>query len=205
MGKIGIMGGTFDPIHNGHLALAEAAYHQFSLDSVIFMPTGNPPHKEGKKVLDGKLRIQMVQLATADIPYFHCSDLEVRREGKTYTADTLTWLCKQYPKDCFYYIVGADSLDYMDQWYRPSIIFQKAIILAAMRKTQSMERVLSIKKMLEEKYNGTIHLLNCPEIDVSSSELRNLVLKQHSISGKLPVTVEQFIEKHFLYQSNNKE
>ena len=200
MGNIGIMGGTFDPIHNGHLALAEAAYRQFSLDSVFFMPTGNPPHKEGSHVLDAKLRLQMVTIAISDIPYFDCSDLEVKRAGKTYTSDTLTWLCERYPEDTFYYIVGADSLDYMDEWHMPEVIFQKAIILAAMRKTQSLERVLSVKQLLEEKYHGTIHLLDCPEIDVSSSEIRNLVSKQCSVSGKLPAMVEQFIYEYSLYQ-----
>lgn len=199
MSKIGIMGGTFDPIHNGHLALADAAYHEFSLDRICFMPTGNPPHKEGKHVLDANLRLQMVELTIADYPYFEYSDLEIQRKGKTYTADTLTWLCNANPNDQFYYIVGADSLDYMDRWYRPSIIFQKATILAAMRNTQSLDRVISVKQMLEQTYNGTIYLMNCPEIDVSSSEIRSLVANHQTISGKVPSKVEQFIYDHALY------
>ncbi len=203
MSKIGIMGGTFDPVHNGHLALAATAYRQFHLDRVYFMPTGTPPHKEGKQVLKADLRLEMVKLAIADYPYFGYSDLEIQRKGLTYTADTLTILSKKYPYNQFYYIVGADSLDYMDCWYHPEVIFQRAIVLAAMRQTQSMERILAVKQMLEQKYSGVIHLLDCPEINVSSSEIRNRIAQHDSISGQLPMAVEQFIYEHSLYETSN--
>ena len=167
------------------------------------MPTGTPPHKEGKQVLKANLRLEMVKLAIADYPYFGYSDLEIQRKGLTYTADTLTILSKKYPYNKFYYIVGADSLDYMDCWYHPEVIFQRAIVLAAMRQTQSMERILAVKQMLEQKYSGVIHLLDCPEINVSSSEIRNRIAQHDSISGQLPMAVEQFIYEHSLYETSN--
>lgn len=199
------MGGTFDPIHNGHLALAATAYRQFHLDRVYFMPTGTPPHKEGKQVLKAESRLEMVKLAIADYPYFGYSDIEIQRKGMTYTADTLTVLCEKCPQNQFYYIVGADSLDYMDQWYHPEIIFQKAVILAAMRETQSMERILAVKQMLEQKYHGMIYLLDCPEINVSSSEIRNRIQRHDSISGQVPMVVEQFIQEHSFYTECSHE
>lgn len=106
--KIGIMGGTFDPIHNGHLALGEEAYRQFSLDEVVFMPTGIPPHKAGKKIADAGDRNYMVEAAVAATPYFSCSDMELRRHRTTYTAETLTAASGQRIQETeYYYIVGA--------------------------------------------------------------------------------------------------
>ncbi len=126
--KVGIMGGTFDPIHNGHLLLGEEAYRQFALDEVVFMPTGIPPHKAGKKIADAADRKRMVELAVANTAYFSCSDMELMRHRTTYTAETLTLLKEKNPDTEYYYIVGADSLDQMDGWYHPEIIFQKAVI-----------------------------------------------------------------------------
>ena len=110
MAKIGILGGTFDPIHNGHLRLGREAYEQFGLDAVWFMPTGNPPHKKDHKITEGEMREHMVKLAIADTPYFLYSDFELRRRGNTYTAQTLSLLREEYREDTFYFIIGADSL-----------------------------------------------------------------------------------------------
>lgn len=199
MKKIGIMGGTFDPIHNGHLMLAQQAYEQYKLDHVIFLPTGIPPHKHGI-IASGEDRKKMVELAISGCTYFSCSDLEVRQKKTTYTAHSLTYFCERNPNSTFYYIVGADSLDYMEQWYHPEIIFQKAVVLAAMRNTESHEEVSASKKLLEKRYNAVIHFLDCPPFDISSSEVRECVRQEIPITGKIPDAVIQYMEKHQLYR-----
>ena len=129
MAKIGILGGTFDPVHNGHLALGKQAYEQFKLDEIWFMPSGHPPHKKSRLVTQGKEREDMVKLAIASVSYFVYSDFELKREGNTYTAQTLTLLREAYPQHEFYFIIGADSLYEIEQWYterNPSIVLRRS-------------------------------------------------------------------------------
>ncbi|HIS55838.1 MAG: nicotinate-nucleotide adenylyltransferase [Lachnospiraceae bacterium] len=197
--KIGIMGGTFDPIHNGHLALGEEAYRQFSLDEVVFMPTGIPPHKAGKKIADAGDRNYMVEAAVAATPYFSCSDMELRRHRTTYTAETLTQLRAENPETEYYYIVGADSLEQMDGWYHPEIIFQNAVILAAMRQTQTAEEFSNAKEMLENKYGASIYLLKGPIMPVSSSQIRAYIRDGVSAEAYLPRPVWEYIKEKKLY------
>ena len=109
MRRIGILGGTFDPVHNGHLLLGEQAYREYGLDEIWFMPCGHPPHKKSRLVTQGKEREDMVKLAIASVSYFVYSDFELKREGNTYTAQTLTLLREAYPQHEFYFIIGADS------------------------------------------------------------------------------------------------
>lgn len=197
--KIGIMGGTFDPIHNGHLALGEEAYRQFFLDEVVFMPTGIPPHKAGKKIADAGDRKYMVEAAVAATPYFSCSDMELRRHRTTYTAETLTQLRSENPETEYYYIVGADSLEQMDGWYHPEIIFQNAVILAAMRQTQTAEAFSNAKEMLENKYGASIYLLQGPIMPVSSSKIREYIRDGVSAEAYLPQPVWEYIKEKKLY------
>ena len=132
MRKIGIMGGTFDPIHNGHIMLGRQAYAEYNLDEVWYMPSGQPPHKKGRHVTESAERCHMVKLAIQDIPYFVFSDFEVRRTGKnTYTAETLALLGEKYPDVHFYFIVGADSLFEIEKWYHPEEVMARATLMAA--------------------------------------------------------------------------
>ena len=110
MRRIGILGGTFDPVHNGHLLLGEQAYREYGLDEIWFMPSHVPPHKKDHLITDGAARIRMLELATESIPYFTVSDFEMGREGNTYTAQTLALLKEAYPDIEVYFIIGADSL-----------------------------------------------------------------------------------------------
>ena len=119
MSKIGILGGTFNPIHNGHLLLAEQARCFYGLDQVLFIPSGCSYMKRQEEILPGEIRFQMVQLAIADNPYFCVSDMEIVREGNSYTCETITRLHAQYPEDELYYIVGADTLFQMEFWKNP--------------------------------------------------------------------------------------
>ena len=124
--KIGIMGGTFNPIHNGHIALANAAYKEFSLDKILFMPSGKSYMKQ--HVLDDAKRVIMVQKAIEAIPYFELSTLEVERSGNTYTSETLQQLTQQNPEVHYYFIMGADSLFHIETWKNPDIIFSLSTI-----------------------------------------------------------------------------
>ena len=133
MSKIGILGGTFNPIHNGHLLLAEQARCFYGLDQVLFIPSGCSYMKRQEEILPGEIRFQMVQLAIADNPYFCVSDMEIVREGNSYTCETITRLHAQYPEDELYYIVGADTLFQMEFWKNPEQIFTQCITAASVR------------------------------------------------------------------------
>ena len=131
--KIGIMGGTFNPIHNAHLMMAQAAYEQYKLDEIWFMPSAKPPHKNQDEIAEKEHRKRMVQFAIDKIPYFKISNIEYKRAGKTYTYDTLVELKKEREDAHFYFIMGGDSLAQFEQWYHPELVIKQAVLLAAAR------------------------------------------------------------------------
>ena len=134
MRKIGIMGGTFDPVHNGHLMLADTAYRQFDLDQIWFLPNGNPPHKKEENIgTDARHRSRMVALAIQGRDYCRLEEYEVRRREVSCSYQTLEHFRKQYPEDEFYFIIGADSLFAIETWVHPERIFPACVILAACR------------------------------------------------------------------------
>ena len=202
MSRIGIMGGTFDPIHNGHLRLAKQAYTEYQLNSVWFVPSGQPPHKKDHKVTDADIRCKMVEIAIAEYPYFCCSDFEIRRQGNTYTAQTLALLKETYPEHTFYFIVGADSLYEIEGWYHPELVMSRTTLLVAGREYSKAHRPMEAQiSYLEHKYQASIQRLNCEAMDVSSAEIRDAVLTGHSIEPFVPASVTEFIRIHHLYQS----
>ena len=133
MGKIGIMGGTFDPIHNGHLAIGRQAYQEYGLNQIWYMPSGHPPHKKNHEVTEPEFRLAMTELGIQDHKEFICSDFEIRRNGNTYTAQTLELLSKEYPSHRFYFIIGADSLYDIETWYEHQKVMELAVLLVAPR------------------------------------------------------------------------
>lgn len=201
MGNIGIMGGTFDPIHNGHLMLGEQAYHEYGLNEVWFMPSGHPPHKKKRAVTDPKLRLEMTAAAVAYHPGFICSDFEVRRKGNTYTAQTLRLLIENFPEHAYYFIVGADSLYEIEKWYEPELVLTQAVILAAPRDYEDKNRSLNHQiDYLSQKYGADIRMLHCKEMDISSAEIRDKVSKGESIDRYVPEEVMIYIRDYGLYQ-----
>ncbi len=198
--KVGILGGTFDPIHMGHLFLAENAYCQFELDTVLIMPTGNPPHKTDKVVTDKMHRNKMVQLAIEDNGHMKLSLFEQERSGYIYTADTLKLLCENNPGCEYYFIVGGDSLAYMDKWYKPEVIFAHTTILAAIRDDIGVETVKDIAEDLKRRFGAKIELLRIPEIGISSSLVRDRVAAGKSIKYYVPKDVEKYIYNNKLYK-----
>lgn len=203
MADIGIMGGTFDPIHNGHLLLGKQAYEEYHLDEIWFMPSGTPPHKRDHHVTGLENRCQMVQLAIEDYPYFKFSDFEVRRPGNTYTAQTLQLLKEAFPEHQFYFIIGADSLYELESWYHPQEILHQTTLLVAGREYEGSVRTLEDQmEYLRNSYHATIYPLHCETVDISSGELRAMNARSKPIFKYVPANVEQYINTHQLYQEN---
>ncbi len=200
MKKTGIMGGTFNPVHNGHLTLARQALRQFALDNVLFMPCGVPYMKAGQKVEDGQIRAEMTALAIQDEPRFILSTMELERQGNTYTYQTLERLRAENPETEYYFIVGADSLFHMAQWVCPEKIFAGCHILAAVRDEKTTEDMEMQIALLKQEYDADIHLLQTEYMDISSSEIRRKIGAGESVDCDLPPAVRQYIEKRGLYR-----
>ena len=133
MSRIGIMGGTFNPIHNGHIKLALTAYKELQLDKVWFMPSKNPPHKKKNDIASDYHRVNMIKLAIESYKDFELSEVELKLEGINYTADSLLYLKERYPLDEFFFILGADSLINIEKWYKPEQLFKLTSFVVASR------------------------------------------------------------------------
>ena len=203
MRKIGILGGTFNPIHKGHLAIAHAAMRRLKLDEIVFMPACIPPHKQAVHMTDGNLRAAMVEAAIEDEPSFSCSHLELDKEGVSYTADTLRILTEKYGKNVrLYLLVGSDSLCYMDKWYEPEVIFQLAHIGVYCRGTEDFQFLKEYASMLRSKFSAKITLFKKDDqVDISSTEIRNALAgsQDKEVLKYLPDKVLTIIKKNKLY------
>ena len=202
MRKVGILGGTFNPIHNGHLALGKAAMEQYGLEEVWLMPSKLPPHKSHFAMLSEEHRLTLVSLAAESDSRFIVSDFELCREGLTYTADTLELLTKQYPDTKFYFIVGGDSLIKFTHWRRPERILELATLLGAGRAGYEATKVeiaaQNLRKQFPHAEIGTVFL---PDYPISSSEIRKAFYtgKSASVKNTLPEKVWSYLTKHNLY------
>ena len=203
MRKIGLMGGTFDPIHPAHIEIAKCAQEQYDLDEVIFMTSGNPPHKKGQSVTDAKARLEMVKLAIDGIDGFSASDYEVNRAEYSYSVNTLKWMHTEYPDAEIYFLIGEDSLDYIDKWYRPEEILDLCTALVYPR--ISME---TLKRTLIEKQSvlgGDIRIIDAPVYGVSSTQIRNVIKSGEDASKLLDERVYEYILRNNLYRSGMNE
>lgn len=202
--KIGIMGGTFDPIHIGHLLLGQFAYEDFGLDEIWFLPNGNPPHKqteEGKKALHN--RIEMVRLAIQEKPYFKLCLHEAKETEHSYTYRTMQELNDLYPEHKFYFILGADSLFEIETWKYFREIFPTCTILAAMRDDKNVEAMLKQMSYLKERYGACIEFLRAPLLEISSTSIRNRAFRSLSVYYLVPDAVAKYIQDNHLYQDEN--
>lgn len=207
MAAIGIMGGTFNPIHLGHIAIARAAYEQFHLNEIWFMPNHIPAYKSNQALISGEKRLAMIKLAIQDYPFFKASDFELNREGKTYTYKTLELLTQQYPLHEFYFIMGADSLYNFENWVHPELILKNAKILAAIRNKKTMDEMQLQIDRLNKMFGGRFfYLIDCPEISCSSSEIRDKIKynskrldSQYAQNLMLPDGVLEYIMQYQLY------
>lgn len=197
--KVGIMGGTFNPIHVGHLILAETARTQFELDEILFIPSGKSYMKQQMEIPAGEIRADMTSLAIEDNPYFALSLMEIEREGNTYTYETVEMLKSQNHDTEYYFIMGEDSLYAIEKWKFPQRIFDSCTILAAVRNVESVNNIEAEAKRLSEKYRGKVLLLSCGNMDISSSQIREKVKQGYSIRYIVPDKVINYIEEHNLY------
>lgn len=197
--RIGIMGGTFNPIHMGHLILAEEAYQQMKLEKVFFMPSKQPPHKPNMIIAPQLHRKNMVSLAIKGNPHFELSTIELEREGVTYTADTLEILTSQNPEIQYYFIIGADSLFQLESWREPEKIMKLASLLAASRYHLPEEELMAQIRYLTKEYSAQISLLYMPCIELSSEFLRNQLKEKREVRYYIPEAVSDYIKKNQLY------
>ena len=199
--KVGIMGGTFNPIHFGHLLLAEQAKEVFHLDEILFIPSGNPYMKESVSVLSAVERSNMVKLAIVGHPDFHLSTIEAERTGPSYTCDTIMALKNENPQTAYYFIMGADSLISFEQWKNPQQIIENCTIAVAVRGTGTEEKIQKIAAHLIYEYQADIRILPARFIDISSSEIRQRISDKKSIRYMLPENIREYIYENHLYHS----
>ena len=199
MRKVGIMGGTFDPIHIGHLILGENAYLQFGLDKVVFMPSGNPPHKKDRDGGTDLQRMDMVKLAIASNTHFGISDIEMNEDGYTYTYRTLERLVKEHPDTEYYFIIGADSLFYFDSWKNPQRIADACTLVVATRNHTSDEKLDEKIEFVRKLFNAKIEKLDTENIDCSSSQIRSWIKEGHTVKYYVPDTVINYIHTYHVY------
>lgn len=198
--KIGIMGGTFDPIHMGHLILGEKAYEQLRLDKVWFMPSGNPPHKKNRQGrATDEQRVEMVRRAISDNPHFELSLEEMHEDGYTYTYHTLEILKEKNPDTDYYFIIGADSLYNFDTWMEPNRICQACTLVVASRNYGRNGDLNQQIRRCAQTYHGKFLRLDTMNIDVSSQQLRQWIREERSIRYYVPDNVITYIREQQIY------
>ncbi len=200
MKRVGILGGTFNPIHTGHLILAEQAKSQFGLDEVLIIPSGVSYFKRGMDIPDGEIRLKMCELAVRDNPGFRVSDIEIKREGNTYTADTLRELKSMEPETDFYFVAGADILHEIGSWKDPDIIFENCKLLVSVRNNESEDDLKDDMESLKERFGADISILLTTNIDISSSMIRKLISEKKSVRYYLPEALREFILDNKIYE-----
>lgn len=198
--KIGILGGTFDPIHNAHLLLGESAREQFGLDRVIFIPNNLAHLPNRTEIASGENRYQMVKMAIKDNPYFTCSRIEIDKDGGTYTYNTIQELKLMYPGDELFLILGGDSVIGIDNWYMAKELLQSCTILAAVREDDDLAALDKKRKELGDQFGADIRLLKFNRIDISATEVRNRVRTGRSIRYMVPDEVIEFLCIKGLYK-----
>lgn len=187
--KIGLLGGTFNPVHIGHLILAEEVREKMGFDRIIFVPTFLPPHKENSNIAQAQERLKMLKLAIKGNGYFSASDAEIKRNGRSYTIDTIREFKGSYPKDELYFIIGSDLLKYLDEWKDLAEIIKMVKVIVATRPGFPLEEIPSY-----------IHTIAIRAVDVSAFEIRECVRKDKSFRYLVPEGVFNYINKKRLYR-----
>ena len=200
MAKLGLFGGSFNPIHVGHLTIAEEALKSLGLDRVIFIPSGDPYMKDPGQLAPRELRLEMTRLAVASAAdCFEVSDLEIRREGPSYTAETLKEFAAARPGDELFLILGADSLMEIERWRDPARIFALSTVAALTRGGIPLADVNAAAEALRDKYGARIELLPEISIRLSASEIRGWIRGGHAYRHLVTEPVYRFIRAHGLY------
>lgn len=192
--KIGIFGGAFNPVHNGHLALAQQYKRELNLDKIIYIPTANPPHKASSSLIAGEDRIAMLKLVVGED---EISDIEFNRQEKSYTYLTLQELKEAYPNDELFLIIGSDQFYYFEKWYEFQGIMSLATVVAGAREENEYQNMLEYKR--EHRSLENIIISNFDVIEISSSKIRDMIKNGEDISSFVPPAVTEYIKEHRLY------
>jgi nicotinate-nucleotide adenylyltransferase len=202
--RLGVFGGTFDPVHTGHLILAEQCREQGQLDQVLFVPAARPPHKQEMPLTPFHQRVEMLELAIAGQPAFHIEELEKDRPGPSFTVHTLEALHRQHPGSEFFLLLGSDTLHDLKHWYQPERIAELAGLLVVLRPDWPAfsERELANALKLPDRVAPRFHLVQTPLVDISSRDIRRRIAEGRSVRYLLPRGVEAFIFDKHLYQKN---
>lgn len=196
--KVGIMGGSFNPIHQGHLIVANEVLNIYNLHEIIFVPAGNPPHKNGLQTSPWD-RYLMAHLATVSNDKFSVSDIEIKRTEKSYTINTIKQFKEIYPDTDFYFITGTDAVLELPSWYEPEKLLKLCKFVAVSRPGTEKGIEEKIKDIMET-LKGDIELLQVPMLQISSTDIRERIKKGISAKYMLPESVEQYIVKNNLYR-----
>lgn len=200
--RIGLYGGTFDPIHLGHLVLAECCREQAQLDQVWFLPAAAPPHKPDTAT-PAEQRAEMTELGTAGHLQFRVDRTELKRSGRSYTVDTLRTLAEQRPDCEFLLLMGADAVHDLPEWRQPEVILELAQIVAVNRSGHKPLELNQLPAIGAQNMADRVQIVSMPEIAISSSEIRERIRSGRSIRYLVPRAVEVFIESHAVYPSVN--
>jgi nicotinate-nucleotide adenylyltransferase len=199
MMRLGLFGGTFDPVHFGHLLLAEQCREQCRLDEVWFLPAGAPPHKGSAPISSGKARAEMLELAAAGNPQFRVNRMELERQGTTYTVETLEQLHADNPDRELFFLIGADSLAELTTWRAPERIVELATIVAVNRGDRPLPDVAPLERRYGAAFRSRIQFVTMPGIELSSTEIRRRARAGQSVRYMTPRAVEMYIAEHRLY------
>ncbi|MBH0177589.1 MAG: nicotinate-nucleotide adenylyltransferase [Nitrospira sp.] len=221
--KLGLLGGSFNPIHNGHLTIARLVCDQLRLDQVLFIPTGDPPHKRNGSLAPAKDRYEMVRLALAGTPSFHLSDIELRRSGKSYSIDTIRELQRQFGSSAeLYFLIGLDAFLDLPNWKEPKALLHACRLVVVPRPGQSFQSLANMPLLpaldtqtLAQLDAGTLPRLDIamssreniiclpiPPCSISASEIRQRIRQRTTQANMLPPPVESYILQHRLYQED---
>lgn len=199
--RVGILGGTFDPIHVGHLMMAEAVRGEYHLDEILFIPAASPPHKQGQRITAASHRYLMTVLATLSNPHFLVSDIEMNRSGPSYTIDTIYELRYQFPHTDFSFIIGTDVIAEIATWDRVEELLTLCPFIAASRPGEEPD-LARLRRELGALGEARIHSVTTPELEISSTDIRQRVRRGASIRYIVPDAVEHYIYKEGLYRDD---
>ena len=195
--RLGVFGGTFDPVHTGHLIIAEDARAALSLDEILFVPAGEPWFKSYRRITPAHHRLAMARLAIRNNPHFSVSDMEIRREGPSYTIDTLSELRHNRPNADLFVILGIDALREIDRWRHPRRLFQMATVVGMARPGASLDP--SVLNAAIPGASDRLRLIPGALIDISGTDIRRRATARQSIRYRVPPAVAQYIRAHSLY------
>lgn len=200
--RLGILGGSFDPVHYGHLLMAQYALEQLKLDRVFFLPAYSPPHKRDKTLSSFEDRLKMLEIAFGEREEFVLLPLEGERQGPSYTYDSLCLLQDQFPEAELFFLIGSDSLMNLDQWYRAQDLMGAFSFAVAPRPGRTREEIRWKIAELTDNFGARIFLLDSPYVEISSTGLRRRRQENKSLRYHLPPAVEEYIDEALLYQKS---